>query len=116
MEAGPTDAYGIDCPVGGYRGVVAVRESGGRSVLVTDEQARAAQAELGRAGLWAELSAAVGLAGLRAAPREEFDGPVVCVSTSAGFKDRGPVRGPREAPVAEWEAARARLLAAGLQE
>ncbi|MEU3385875.1 threonine synthase [Streptomyces albidoflavus] len=116
VEAGPTDAYGIDCPVGGYRGVVAVRESGGRSVLVTDEQARAAQAELGRAGLWAELSAAVGLAGLRAAPREEFDGPVVCVSTSAGFKDRGTVRGPREAPVAEWEAARARLLAAGLQE
>ncbi|MFH9643720.1 pyridoxal-phosphate dependent enzyme [Streptomyces albidoflavus] len=116
VEVGPTEAYGINCPVGGYRGVVAVRESGGRSVLVTDEQARAAQAELGRAGLWAELSAAVGLAGLRAAPREEFDGPVVCVSTSAGFKDQGAGRGPREAPVAEWEAARARLLAAGLRE
>lgn len=50
---------------------------------------------LGRAGLWAELSAAVGLAGLRAAPREEFDGPVVCVSTSAGFKDQGAGRGRR---------------------
>ncbi|MFE0495988.1 pyridoxal-phosphate dependent enzyme [Streptomyces albidoflavus] len=48
VEVGPTEAYGINCPVGGYRGVVAVRESGGRSVLVTDEQARAAQAELGR--------------------------------------------------------------------
>ncbi|RZE26125.1 threonine synthase [Streptomyces albidoflavus] len=116
VEVGPTEAYGINCPVGGYRGVVAVRESGGRSVLVTDEQARAAQAELGRAGLWAELSAAVGLAGLRAPPREEFDGPVVCVSTSAGFKDQGAGRGPREAPVAEWEAARAGLLAAGLRE
>ncbi|MGW9323571.1 threonine synthase [Streptomyces koyangensis] len=116
VETGPTDAYGVDCPVGGYRGVVAVRQSGDRSVLVTDEQARAAQAELGQAGLWAELSAAVGLAGLRAAPGEEFDGPVVCIPASAGFKDRGAGRGPREAPVAEWEAARARLLAAGLQE
>lgn len=34
--------------------------------------------------------------------REEFDGPVVCVSASAGFKDRGAGRGPREAPVLEW--------------
>ncbi|MFE3046493.1 hypothetical protein ACFXIY_05510 [Streptomyces albidoflavus] len=42
--------------------------------------------------------------------------PVVCVSTSAGFKDQGAGRGLREAPVAEWEAARARLLAAGLRE
>ncbi|OWA16176.1 hypothetical protein B9W68_07810 [Streptomyces sp. CS227] len=48
--------------------------------------------------------------------REEFDGPVACVSTSAGFKDRGAGWGPREAPVAEWEAARARLPAVGLQE
>ncbi len=48
--------------------------------------------------------------------REEFDGPVVCVSTSAGFKDRGAGRGPREAPVAEWAAARTRLPASGLQE
>ncbi len=116
VEAGPTEAYGIDCPVGGYRGVVAARERGGRSALLTDEQARAAQAELGRAGLGAEPSAAVGPAGLRAASREEFDGPVACFPTSAGFKDRGAGRGPREAPVAEWEAARARLPAAGLQE
>lgn len=47
--------------------------------------------------------------------REEFDGPVVCVSISAGFKDRGAGRG-RGAPVAEWEAARTRLPASGLQE
>ncbi|MEU6107552.1 pyridoxal-phosphate dependent enzyme [Streptomyces albidoflavus] len=60
VKVGPTNAYGIDCPVGGYRGVAAVGESGRRSALVTGEQARAAQAELGRAGLWAELSAAVG--------------------------------------------------------
>ncbi|WP_408907672.1 hypothetical protein [Streptomyces albidoflavus] len=58
----------------------------------------------------------MGPAGLRAASRDEFDGPVACVPTSAGFKDRGAGRGSREAPVAEWEAARARLPAAGLQE
>ncbi|MDH6188487.1 hypothetical protein M2168_001519 [Streptomyces sp. CZ24] len=70
----------------------------------------------GPGGAGAEPSAAVGPAGLRAASREEFDGPVACFPTSAGFKDRGAGRGPREAPVAEWEAARARLPAAGLQE
>lgn len=36
VEVGGTDAYGIDCSVGGYRGVVALRASGGRSLLLTD--------------------------------------------------------------------------------
>ena len=38
VEIGPTDAYGVACPVGGHRGVVAVRDSGGEAVLVTDEE------------------------------------------------------------------------------
>ncbi|NGO69143.1 threonine synthase, partial [Streptomyces boncukensis] len=70
VEVGSTDAYGIDCPVNSYRGVLAVRASEGRAVPVTDGQLRAAQAELARAGLWAELSAAAGLAGLRACAAE----------------------------------------------
>ncbi|MET9021574.1 pyridoxal-phosphate dependent enzyme [Actinopolymorpha sp. NPDC004070] len=92
VDVGPTDAYGIACPVGGYRGVVAVRESGGEAILVDNARLTAARAELARAGLWAELSAAAGLAGFRAGRAggdlPDPDGPVVCVSTSSGFKDR----------------------------
>ncbi|MEV4569284.1 pyridoxal-phosphate dependent enzyme [Nonomuraea sp. NPDC049419] len=85
---GPTDAYGVACSVGGHRGVVAVRDSGGDPVLVTDEELRLAQRDLARAGLWQELSGAAGLAGYRRL-RRDFDGPVVCIATSSGFKDTG---------------------------
>jgi threonine synthase len=88
VEIGPTDAYGVACPVGGHRGVVAVRDSGGEAVLVTDEDLRKAQRDLARAGLWQELSGAAGLAGRRRL-RRDFDGPVVCIATSSGFKDVG---------------------------
>ncbi|MCW2903836.1 MAG: hypothetical protein JWO67_6101 [Streptosporangiaceae bacterium] len=35
-------------PVSGYRGVVAVRDSGGRALLLSDEQMSAARSELAR--------------------------------------------------------------------
>ncbi|MFI6321198.1 pyridoxal-phosphate dependent enzyme [Nonomuraea sp. NPDC050556] len=88
VELGPTDAYGIDCAAGGYRGLRAVRDSGGEALLLTDEELRAAQTALSRQGLWVELSSAAGLAGYRKLARA-FDGPVVCVTTSSGFKDIG---------------------------
>ncbi|MET9545203.1 pyridoxal-phosphate dependent enzyme [Streptomyces sp. NPDC006627] len=89
VPVGETAAYAIDCAVGGYRGVVALRESGGRALLVSDQRMAAARAELARAGLWAELSAAAGLAGYRQLGQAAVvEGPVVCVSTSSGFKDR----------------------------
>ncbi|MEV0228207.1 pyridoxal-phosphate dependent enzyme [Nonomuraea sp. NPDC050786] len=88
VEVGSSDAYGIAGPVGGHRGVVAVRDSGGAALLVTDEELRSAQRDLARQGLWQELSGAAGLAGYRQA-RLDFDGPVVCVATSSGFKDVG---------------------------
>ncbi|MEU7168122.1 pyridoxal-phosphate dependent enzyme [Streptomyces morookaense] len=116
VDVGATDAYGIDCPVNSYRGVLAVRNSGGRAVLLTDTQLHAAQAELAQAGLWAELSAAAGLAGLRACADEAFDGPVVCVSTSSGFKDRGVGKERSEPVPPEWAAVRGRLRAAGIGE
>ncbi|MGW4960853.1 threonine synthase [Nonomuraea sp. NPDC004186] len=87
-ELGASDAYGIAGPVGGHRGVVAVRDSGGEALLVTDEELRAAQRDLAGQGLWQELSGAAGLAGHRKL-RRDFDGPVVCVATSSGFKDVG---------------------------
>ncbi|GAA3651079.1 pyridoxal-phosphate dependent enzyme [Streptomyces chitinivorans] len=86
VPVGKTGAYGIACPVGGYRGVLAVRGSGGEALAVTDEQMTAARFELASRGLWVELSAAAGLAGLRSRPAEDT-GPVVCVATSSGSKD-----------------------------
>ncbi|WP_235854344.1 threonine synthase [Nonomuraea aridisoli] len=77
VELGHSDAYGIAGPVGGHRGVVAVRDSGGE-------------------GLWQELSGTEGLAAYRKL-RRDFDGPVVCVATSTGFKDAGV--GERHYPI-----------------
>ncbi|MFI9594489.1 pyridoxal-phosphate dependent enzyme [Nonomuraea sp. NPDC052265] len=88
VELGASEAYGIAGSVGGHRGVLAVRDSGGQAVLVTDEEMRAAQRDLARQGVWQELSGAAGLAAYRKL-RRDFDGPVVCVGTSSGFKDLG---------------------------
>jgi threonine synthase len=112
---GPTDAYGISCPVSGYRGVVALRESGGQALLIEDDRMKAAQTELARNGLWTELSGACGLAGLRGVAAD-ISGPVVCVATSSGFKDKS-VGVPVADPVApEWDAVRRRLRAAGIRD
>ncbi|MEV7601411.1 pyridoxal-phosphate dependent enzyme [Kitasatospora sp. NPDC089797] len=115
VPVGPSAAYSIASPVSGYRGVLAVRASGGRALTLDDRQLLDAQAELARSGLWAELSAAAGLAGLRSlgerAPRPD-EGPVVCVSTSSGFKDKG-MGSRRTAPIAPtWEEVERRLRAA----
>ncbi|MEV7196350.1 pyridoxal-phosphate dependent enzyme [Streptomyces sp. NPDC093510] len=88
LPVGDTAAYAISSSVGGYRGVVAVRESGSAALLVTDAEMAAARDELARGGLWPELSAAAGLAGYRQLGSAAVEGPVVCVSTSSGFKDR----------------------------
>ncbi|MFJ6620839.1 pyridoxal-phosphate dependent enzyme [Kitasatospora sp. NPDC091335] len=111
----PSAAYSINSPVSGYRGVLAVRESGGRALTLTDAQLTDAKEEMARAGLWAELSAAAGLAGLRSLGEPDLsDGPVVCVSTSSGFKDSG-VGTRRTDPVApEWDAVSRVLRKAGI--
>ncbi|MCI3930782.1 threonine synthase [Streptomyces sp. AN091965] len=101
VPVGDTAAYAIDCPVGGYRGVLALRESGGAALLVTDEELVAARAELARGGVWAEASAAAGLAGLRQLG-PDVEGPVVCVSTSSGFKDRDLLAKPAAEAAEDW--------------
>ncbi|MFD4997572.1 threonine synthase [Streptomyces buecherae] len=112
VEVGDTDAYGIDCSVGGYRGVVALRASQGRPLLLTDDEMRSAQRELAAAGLWVELSAAAGLAGLRQVG--DVEGPVVCVSTSSGFKDVSVGTRTSEPVDPAWDEVRRRLRAAGI--
>lgn len=112
VPVGHTTAYAIDCPVGGYRGVLALRDSGGRALLVTDAELASARSELSRQGLWVEASAAAGLAGLRG--HGPIDGPVVCIATSSGFKDldTGTHRSNPVEPT--WPAVERRLRAAGL--
>lgn len=104
VPVGETAAYAISSSVGGYRGVVAVRESGGAALLVTDAEMVAARDELARGGLWPELSAAAGLAGYRQLGPAAVEGPVVCVSTSSGFKDRDLLDGAGsvELDPADW--------------
>jgi threonine synthase len=101
----PTIAYAIAATVNGYRGVVALKESGGLAIAVTDDEIMEAQTQLAHAGVWAEASAATSLAGLRKALSHGFqsEGPVVCISTSSGFKDLslGEAPAPRAEPT--WE-------------
>ncbi|MGY3334543.1 threonine synthase [Streptomyces filamentosus] len=111
MPVGPTAAYAIDCEVNSYRGVLAVRATGGAARTVTEDQFASAREELARQGIWCEVSSAAGLAGLRAHgpdPAGE-DGPVVCVVTSSGYKDVATGRDPVVAADADWKTVRALL-------
>jgi threonine synthase len=111
VEVAPehTDASGIAVRVNGYRGVLAVQESDGTALRIPDAALVEAQGAMARTGLWTELSGAAGLAGLRqmTATGETFDGPVVAVVTSSGFKDVGvgnhtvPMTAPEWPAVAE---------------
>lgn len=111
VNESPTAAYSIVVASNSYRGVLAVQESEGQALAVSDQEMLAAQSALGRQGLWPELSGAAGLAGLRQALVEgaRFDGPVVCLMTSSGLKDQGlPV--PALPPVSpDWGAVRQTL-------
>ncbi|MFB7513400.1 pyridoxal-phosphate dependent enzyme [Streptomyces sp. NPDC056144] len=111
VPVGPTTAYAIDCEVNSYRGVVAVRSTGGAARTVTDAQMSAAREELASQGLWCETSSAAGLAGLRAHGPRESDGPVVCVMTSSGYKDVGTARETYEPTAPDWASIRDALSA-----
>ncbi|GHG22006.1 threonine synthase [Streptomyces zaomyceticus] len=112
VPVGPTAAYAIDCETNGYRGVLAVRDTGGEARTVTDDQMAQARAELAAQGLWCETSSAAGLAGLRSHGPRESEGPVVCVVTSSGYKDIATAR-EAYAPVdTDWPSIKAALTAA----
>src|SRR5947209_6772785 len=65
----PSLAAGISCTVSSYRGVKALRDSGGMALTFSEETLVEAASELAREGLWQEYSGAAGLALLREAYR-----------------------------------------------
>jgi threonine synthase len=105
VEPNPTDAYAIGTAIGGYRGRAALDRTNGYPVVVSDDEMREAQTETGRSGVWQELSSSSSIAGFRRAvlDGQSIDGPVVCISTSSGFKDRA--LGTHEVPqvTGEWD-------------
>ncbi|MBN9043451.1 MAG: threonine synthase [Rhizobiales bacterium 62-47] len=99
---GPTDALSIAVEVGGHRAVAAALRSGGEAILVSDAEMRDAQAVLAHQGIWAELSAASSVAALRKLPSRNDGRPVVCISTSSGFKDVGVGSVPLPSCDGDW--------------
>jgi threonine synthase len=89
VEVANSDAYAIAVPINSYRGIVAIRETNGIALAITEDEMRAAQAALARQGIWAELSSTAAYAGALRAGELGMDpeAPVVCVNTSSGFKD-----------------------------
>jgi threonine synthase len=108
-----TAAYAIGCSVGSVRGTVALSGEGSRALLVSEDELADAQRELAHAGLWQEVSGAIGLAGLRQVG-PAGDGPVVCVATSSGFKDLAVGAEPVRELDAGWSAVMEHLRACGI--
>ncbi|WP_049928539.1 threonine synthase [Halopiger goleimassiliensis] len=79
-------------PPSGTRALRAVRETGGGAVSVTDDETRAAMAELATtAGISVEPSSAVALAGVRKLSRDgelAADDEVVTILTGSGYTER----------------------------
>src|SRR6185295_389319 len=89
IAEGPTIAYAIGSRVSSTLGMRALHQSGGVAVALRDDQTQAAQAALAQCGMWQEASGAISLAGVQqlVAAGRHFDGAVVCVTCSSGFKD-----------------------------
>jgi threonine synthase len=117
IEEGPTIAYALGSRVSSALGMRALRESGGEAVALADDETRSAQRALAQRGIWQEASGAIGLAGLRRliAAGRRFDGPVVCVACSSGFKDIGVGQDLAPTSELEWQAV-CRTLAAHYPE
>ncbi|MCL4251548.1 MAG: pyridoxal-phosphate dependent enzyme [Anaerolineae bacterium] len=89
VDISASDAYAIAVPVNGYRGTVAITESEGDAIAITEGEMRIAQAELGRTGMWGEISSVISYAAVKHAQEHGLGkrGPLVVVNTSSGFKD-----------------------------
>jgi threonine synthase len=84
------DSISVDLPRDGIRAIRAVRETGGRYIIVSDEEIIAAIAELGKVGIFAEPAGATSYAGFVNARKKELiqpDEPVLIINTGSGLKD-----------------------------
>jgi len=114
VAAGPTSAFSIGTTVGSYRGVIAVRRSGGAAIPVPEQQLTQARDILARHGLWQELSGSAGLGALMTPGVSPPDGPIVCILTSSGFKDQNSYPGETEELPGTWDAIAGRLRDDGI--
>ncbi len=87
VAALPTRQLSTACLVNGYRGIVALRESGGRPLIVSDDAVASAQDRLRRQGLWQEFSGASAYAALEQLTDEDIDSDIIVIGTSTGMKD-----------------------------
>ena len=92
VDPAPSAAPGIACTVGGYRGVVALRETGGSALTATEHELAIMRDRLARIGIYQEISGTAALAaGAAAASRgEDLGETVVAILTSSGLKE-GPM-------------------------
>jgi threonine synthase len=99
------DSISVDLPRDGVRAVRAVRETGGKYLLVNDGEILSAMAELGRVGIFAEPAGAAAYAGLVKAVGQGLvkpDDPVLVLNTGSGLKDvKAAMQAVRDAPVIE---------------
>ena len=89
------DSIAVDLPRDGYRALCAVRVTGGRYWVVSDDDILAALAMLGRAGIFVEPAAAAAFAGVRQAREQGYltaDDPVLVLLTGSGLKDIAAAR------------------------
>lgn len=92
LDYANSNISGINVSFSGDHALVAVRESGGTVAGVTDEQAFAMQAHMGKQeGIWVEpvsAAAVAALSGLLERGEIGADEQVVCILSGAGFKDQ----------------------------
>lgn len=115
VETEASIAYSIAVPTNSYRGVVAVRETQGAALAITETEIRQAQMALSHTGMWGEYSSAVAFAGALRAPKLNLKkGPIVCINTSSGFKNLDVGQDPVPMIDGSWDALINELSAQGL--
>lgn len=109
VETSPSLAFSINAANTTYQALKALRDSGGCSIQVNDDEILDAQGHLGRQGLFAEAASAISLAALISghAAGMTLPEPVVVIMTSSGLKDPHAAQArlePVVEVVPEWEA------------
>lgn len=99
------DSISVDLPRDGVRAVRAAVQTGGKYILVSDEEILQAIAALGKTGIFAEPAGATSYAGLVKAVKLgwiDSDDPVLVLNTGSGLKDvKAAMQAIQAAPIIE---------------